>query len=417
MGAAQYIYILMPAVNFLQAFGSGMWLEILFWVLLAGVVYTYAGYGALVWVWTQLWPRSRPAQGDGTVVLPRIVLVIPAYNEADILADKIQNSLSLDYPEGRLQVIVVTDGSTDDSAAIARSFPGITHLHIPERGGKSASINRAVQAAGKPDLLVFTDANTRLNPEALRRMVAHYADPAVGGVSGEKKVARTGDGVTGEEGAYWRYESALKKLDAELYTLVGAAGELFSMRASLYQPVPKRIILDDFYLSMKICEQGYVVGYEPGAVAMELPSASLADEQERKTRISAGAFQAMAELGHLANPFRYGKLAFQFVSRRILRWVFCPPALVLILVTNVILVSGNAQPAIVYTGLLVLQLTLYFLAFVGWIRGRRGGTRLWIFSLPFYFVFMNLSVWRGFIRYVNGGQSALWVKAARNRHT
>jgi cellulose synthase/poly-beta-1,6-N-acetylglucosamine synthase-like glycosyltransferase len=391
-----------------------MWLEIVFWVLVAGVWFTYAGYGMLVWIWTRLRgrkPRKRLAVSDP---LPRIALVIPAYNEAAILRDKIQNSLALDYPAGRVQIVLVTDGSTDDSMRIAADFPKVTHMHISERRGKAASINRAVQGADQPDLLVFTDANTLLNPEALRRLAAHYADPVVGGVSGEKKVSRTGSGIAGEEGAYWRYESALKKIDAELHTLVGAAGELFSMRAALFRPLPELVILDDFYLSMKICEQGFVVSYEPGAVATEQPSASLSDERERKTRISAGAFQAMAWLGHLANPFRYGLLSFQFLSRRIMRWVFCPIALPLILVLNIVLVSRNAAPDWLYTVLLLLQVLLYVLALTGWIRHRSGSRRLGIFSLPFYFVFMNLSVWRGFIRYVNGGQSALWNKVARS---
>jgi cellulose synthase/poly-beta-1,6-N-acetylglucosamine synthase-like glycosyltransferase len=391
-----------------------MWLELVFWVLVAGVCYTYLGYGLLVWIWTRFWPARRPVRPNEAFAFPRVALIIPAYNEEDILAEKIRNSLSLDYPAGLLQVIVITDGSTDRSVSIAGGFPGITHLHIEERRGKTASINRAVQGADQPDLLVFTDANTRLNREALRRLVVHYTDPVVGGVSGEKTVSRTGNGVTGEEGAYWKYESVLKKLDAELHTLVGAAGELFSVRASLFRPLPESVILDDFYLSMKICAQGYVVAYEPGAVAIELPSASLSDEQERKTRISAGAFQAIAIFGNLANPFRYGMLAFQFLSRRIFRWILCPLALPLILAINSVLVYRNTQPDWLYSVLLGLQVALYLFASIGWLRSRRGARRMGIFSLPFYFVFMNISVWKGFIRYLKGGQSALWEKATRS---
>jgi poly-beta-1,6-N-acetyl-D-glucosamine synthase len=391
-----------------------MWLEIVFWVLVAGVVFTYAGYGILVWIWTRLRtrkPRRRLADSDP---LPKIALIIPAYNESSILRDKMQNSLALDYPERCLQIILVTDGSADDSIRIAADFPQVTHMHVPERRGKAASINRAVQGADRPDLLVFTDANTLLNPEALRRLAAHYAEPLVGGVSGEKKVSRTGTGIAGEEGAYWRYESALKRLDAELHSLVGAAGELFSMRTVLFSPVPESVILDDFYLSMKICEQGYVVSYEPGAIAIEQPSVTLTDERERKTRISAGAFQAMAQLGHLANPFQYGLLSFQFLTRRIMRWVFCPLALPLMLLLNLVLVVRNAAPEWLYGIVLFLQVVVYVLALTGWIRHRSGSRKLGIFSLPFYFVFMNLSVWRGFVRYIRGGQSALWDKVARS---
>jgi cellulose synthase/poly-beta-1,6-N-acetylglucosamine synthase-like glycosyltransferase len=411
---AQYLYRRSPRWVTALALFPDMWLEIIFWILVAGVWFTYAGYGMLVWIWTRLRSRKQRKLSAVSDPLPRIAMIIPAYNEAAILREKIENSLALDYPHGCLQLVVITDGSTDESPRIAADFPQVTHLHVSERRGKAASINRAVQGAERPELLVFTDANTLLNPEALRRLAAHYADDVVGGVSGEKKVLRTGGGIAGEEGAYWRYESALKKLDAELHTLVGAAGELFSMRAALFRPVPESVVLDDFYLSMKICEQGYVVGYEPGAVAMELPSVSLSDERERKTRISAGAFQAMAWLGHLANPFRYGLLSFQFISRRIMRWVFCPLALPMILLLNIVLVARNAAPGWLYAVFLSLQVLGYVLALTGWIRHRSGSRRLGIFSLPFYFIFMNLSVWRGFVRYINGGQSALWDKVARS---
>ena len=387
-----------------------MLLELFFWLLLLGILYTYLGYGVLAWFWV----RGKGSKLSPVIPLewPKVSLVVPAYNEEAILAGKIRNCLDLDYPMDRLQVIVVTDGSTDGSSRIAQGFGEILHLHEPTRKGKIVSVNRAVKASAGAEILVFTDANTMLNREALKRLVVHYGDPLVGGVSGEKKVRRL-DGVAGEEGAYWRYESALKKLDAAVYSVVGAAGELFSMRARLYHEVPGDVVLDDFYLSMKICEAGYRVEYEPAAVAEENPSISLADERERKIRISAGAFQAMQLLGHLANPLRYGLLGVQFLSRRIMRWVFCPLALPLALIINMILVYIQEPPVELYTALLVLQVVFYLLALAGWIWAAQGRRGVWIISLPYYFIFMNLSVWLGLFRYLNGGQSVVWQKASR----
>jgi cellulose synthase/poly-beta-1,6-N-acetylglucosamine synthase-like glycosyltransferase len=394
---------------------TGMLLQILFWVLVAGVFYTYAGYAMLAWLWVRLRFSRRGTKGEPDT-LPSVSLIIPAYNEAGIIAEKIRNSLSLQYPPNLLKVVVITDGSTDSTPALAASFPGIEHLHQPERKGKIAALNRAAAFVSGTDILVFSDANTMLNPEAIRRLVVHYQDALVGGVSGEKKVLRLqgSAAAAGEEGMYWRYESAMKKLDAALHSLVGAAGELFSMRASLFQGIPEDIILDDFYISMKICERGYLVKYEPGAFAAEKPSMSIADEKERKIRISAGAFQAMKRLGYLANPFRYGMLGFQFLSRRVMRWVFCPIALPLILIINILLVLRQDTPPWLYQGMLVLQSACYFFALAGWIIARANGPRIWVFSLPFYFTFMNLSVWLGFARFIKGGQSALWQKASRD---
>jgi cellulose synthase/poly-beta-1,6-N-acetylglucosamine synthase-like glycosyltransferase len=307
----------------------------------------------------------------------------------------------------------VTDGSTDDTAAIAGAFPGLLHFHSNERRGKVAAINRVVAQLKDAEILVFSDANTMLNPDALKFIVSHYRDPKVGGVSGEKKVQAVEGHEVGEEGIYWKYESALKKLDSELYSIVGAAGELFSVRRALYEPIPEDTLLDDFVISMQICARDYIIRYEPRAYATERPSQSIADERQRKIRISAGAFQTMHRLGYMANPFRYGILGFQFLSRRVMRWVFCPLALPMIFIINIILVLGDAPPAWLYKMTLLLQVLLYGMALIGrFTVGRSRGISK-MFSLAYYFVFMNLSVWEGFFRYVKGTQSALWHKARR----
>jgi poly-beta-1,6-N-acetyl-D-glucosamine synthase len=387
-------------------------LSFLFWLLILGVLYTYAGYGILAAAWVRL--KGRPAaRAEGPDSFPTVAMIVPAYNEAGIIAEKIRNSLAQDYPSDKWKLVVVTDGSTDETAAIAGAFPGLQHFHSQERKGKVAAINRVVDQLNDAEILVFSDANTMLNPDALNFLIAHYRDPKVGGVSGEKKVQAVEGHEVGEEGIYWKYESTLKKLDAELYSIVGAAGELFSIRRELYEPIPEDTLLDDFVISMQICARGYIIRYEPRAFATERPSQSMADERQRKIRISAGAFQTMHRLGYMANPFRYGILGFQFLSRRVMRWVFCPLALPLIFFINIFLVLSDAQPSWLYRLTLILQALLYGMAMIGrFTVGRsRGISKL--FSLAYYFVFMNLSVWEGFFRYVKGTQSALWHKARR----
>jgi cellulose synthase/poly-beta-1,6-N-acetylglucosamine synthase-like glycosyltransferase len=261
------------------------------------------------------------------------------------------------------------------------------------------------------DILIFSDANTLLNREAFTHIIEHYRDPKVGGVSGEKKVISDGQVPGQGEGLYWKYESVLKKLDSDYYSVVGAAGELFSVRRELFEKVPENIVLDDFYISLNICKRGLVVRYEPRAYAMETPSFSLKDEKKRKVRISAGAFQSMVILKDLLNISRYGKLAFLYISHRVLRWAVCPFALPLILLLNVIIVGAGNAP--LYTVILAAQVLFYMLAVMGWLFSGSAARNFKLFYVPYYFVFMNVSVWGGLSRYLNGAQSAMWEKARR----
>ena len=390
----------------------------IFWILVFLVFYTYAGYGLVAWLWIRvsvMFTNPNNAVSDDAFELPTLALIIAAYNEEQILAGKINNSLALDYPAEKIRILVVTDGSTDRSAQIVKDFPSVILLHQADRKGKVAAINRAVTAAGDVEILVFSDANSMLNKEALQRLVSHYKNPMVGGVSGEKKVIDLEGSTVRGESFYWRYESGLKKLDASLYTIVGAAGELFSIRRILYESVPEDVILDDFYISLKVCEKGYQVKYEPGAFAMEKPSLTMHDEAERKTRISAGAFQSMFIFAHLMNPLRFGKLSFQYLSRRIFRWVICPLAIPLIFLLNVYFYSAEVTPEKLYGLILYLQVIFYTLAALGWMfAGKKAGNNK-VIHIPYYFLFMNLSVWHGFFRFIKGGQSAIWEKVNRDQ--
>lgn len=387
-------------------------LEILFWLSLFIIFYAYIGYGILLFLIVRikrLFTRKRPPQFTGDD-LPEATLLIAAYNEADIMDEKIKNTFELDYPKGKLQLLFITDGSDDGTPDIIKKYPEIKLMHQNERKGKIAAVTRAMKEVKTP-VVIYTDANTFLNKEALINIARHYADPRVGAVAGEKRI-KTGAAASASgagEGIYWKYESTLKKWDSELYSIVGAAGELFSIRTDLFEPVPADTIIEDFYLTLSIARKGYRVSYEPEASATETPSASVKEELKRKIRIAAGGLQAIARLTPLLNPFRYGVLSFQYISHRVLRWTIAPAALVILMVANILLASYSSF----YQYLLYAQILFYLAVIIGFILERKK-IKIKAFFIPYYFFIMNYAVYMGFLRFISKKQSVLWEKAKRS---
>ncbi|MBL0744228.1 glycosyltransferase family 2 protein [Chryseolinea lacunae] len=382
----------------------------LFWLGSAIVLYTYVGYGIVVYLLVKLRPKATPIQPQTDQDLPNVTLLIAAYNEAPYLESKIRNTLSLDYPKDKLFIKFVTDGSNDNSGEILQRYPVIEAYHEPERRGKIHAVNRVMKLVTTP-IVIFCDANTDLNDQAIRLIVRHYQQPEVGGVAGEKRIFKKAeDNASGAgEGLYWKYESFLKKKDSELHSIVGAAGELFSVRTELYEIPPQNMVIEDFYMSMRIAARGYRFRYEPDAYAVETASASVAEEWKRKVRICSGAFQAMGMLLYLLNPFRYGILSFQYVSHRVLRWTLAPLSLVFVLLSSVWL---SAQGYRVYQLALGLQVFFYGMAFLGYLN-RDKNISIKGFFVPYYFTVMNLAVFAGLSRFLKGSQTVLWEKAKR----
>jgi cellulose synthase/poly-beta-1,6-N-acetylglucosamine synthase-like glycosyltransferase len=388
-------------------------MELLLLICIGLVLYTYLGYGVVVWVLIKLRPKRQPV-ADSPDFTPDITLIVPAYNELDCLPAKVANSLGQVYPREHIRFLFVTEGSTDNSDAYLRTTYGnaVEILGGSERRGKVAAMNRAMQQIQTP-IVIFTDANTQLNLDAVKNIVRHFRDPKVGAVAGEKRI-QTADSESAAgsgEGLYWKYESQLKKWDAELHTIVGAAGELFAVRTELYEPVSPDTILDDFMISLLIAEQGYRVAYEPEAYALERPSFSIIDEQKRKIRIAAGGFQSMVWLKNLLNPFRHGLLTFEYVSHRVMRWAVTPICLPLILLLNLGLVIRDGW-ASVWGMLLAAQILFYGAAWLGYVLEKRQ-LRWKIVFVPFYFTFMNVCALAGLARYLRGNQSGTWEKVRR----
>ena len=386
-------------------------MQIIFIVSIIIVLYTYLGYGVLLYIIVllkRIFIKHQDKQFSFDD-LPSCTVIVAAFNEAGFIEDKIKDTLGLSYPLNRLKIVFVTDGSTDETPQIVSRYPQITLLHKDERKGKIAAVHRAMLEAST-EVVVFTDANTFLHSESLIQLCKHYADKKVGGVAGEKKifVDKLADATAGE-GFYWKYESKLKSLDSEFYSVVGAAGELYSIRCSLYTPVPIDSILDDFMISMGIAERGYKIKYEPQAYAQETSSANIQEEMKRKIRIAAGAFQSIIWLKSLLNPFKLPILTFQYLSHRVLRWTIAPLALVFVYIANVYLAIINTND---YGFFLFLQSVFYVMAFLGsWMESKK--VRLKILFIPYYFCLMNYAVLAGGLRFFFGHQSVMWEKAKR----
>lgn len=385
---------------------------IIFWVSLFLIIYTFVGYGVLLFILVRIKRFFKKTSSfDPDQVLPGVTVLVAAYNEEDLIEEKIKNTLELDYPKEKLQVILITDGSSDRTVEKASNWKDILLLHEDIRAGKMAAIKRAMPFI-QTEIIVFTDANTFLNKTALKELVKHYQNKKVGAVAGEKRilVQESADASSAGEGFYWKYESALKKWDYELYSNVGAAGELFSIRTSLYEPVESDTIIDDHMIAMRIAEKGYIIAYEAAAYAMETASANTAEELKRKIRIAAGGIQSIGRLKKAANPFNYPILTFQYISHRVLRWTITPFLLILVFLLNGWICFNN--PQMIYKVLFGGQVVFYLLSLLGLFFESRQ-IRVKAFFVPYYFCVMNYAVIAGIVRFFKKNQSAAWEKSKR----
>jgi cellulose synthase/poly-beta-1,6-N-acetylglucosamine synthase-like glycosyltransferase len=385
-------------------------LEILFWLFAIIVFYSFFGYGIVLYLMVKIrktFFKRRNHQNENYE--PTVSFIVPCYNERSIIKDKIQNTLAIDYPKNKLQVIFITDGSSDGTDQEVSKFEGVELLHQSQRKGKSAAENRSV-AYAKGEVIIFSDANTELNPNVIRKIVRHYTDPMVGAVSGEKRIFqdKSENAASAGEGFYWKYESKLKQWDSELLTVVGAAGELISFRKHLFTNLEEDTILDDFILSLRITERGYRVQYEPEATATETASANSKEELKRKVRICAGGWQAMSRLTSLLNFTKHPILTFQYVSHRVLRWTLAPIFLLTLLPINIAL----SLESDFYQSLLFLQIGIYLAAFLGLIFENRS-VRIKPLFIPYYFLFMNYAAIAGFFRFAGNKQSSTWERSER----
>lgn len=385
-------------------------IEILFWIGIGIVFYTYLGYGIVLYLMVKIKELFvKPRSPLLPEPLPEATLLIAAYNEEAIVASKMVNCRQLDYPADKLRLVWITDGSNDNTNERLKEYPEVTVLYQPRRQGKTAALNRAIPYVKTP-YVIFTDANTMLNKGAIKEIIRQFSDPRVGCVAGEKRVEiQAEQGATAGEGIYWKYESALKRLDYRLYSTVGAAGELFAIRTSLFEQMPPDTLLDDFILSLRIAMRGYKIAYSKEAYALESASLNMREEEKRKVRISAGGLQSVWRLRGLLNIFRYGILSFQYISHRVLRWTLTPVVLFALLPLNLLLACTGHT---LYTVILALQLAFYLLGYLGYKMEKRNIRNKLLF-IPYYFLFMNINVIRGYSYLAKHKGTGAWEKAKR----
>jgi cellulose synthase/poly-beta-1,6-N-acetylglucosamine synthase-like glycosyltransferase len=379
-------------------------MKIVFIISIALIFYVLFGYGILAYIYAKIKSKIKKK----TILKHKqytTSLIVAAYNEEKIIFDKFHNCMMLDYDSTKIQFIFVVDGSTDKTYNILRYLKSINKdknisiLYKPVRNGKTAAINRAIKKA-KNDILIFTDANTMLNINAVNEIIKHYDDLDVGAVAGEKRVKDK------SEGLYWKYESTLKKIDTNVYSTVGAAGELFSIRKFLYKEQPNNTILDDLMISMEAINKRYKIEYEPNAYAIEEGSLNLKEELKRKVRIAAGGIQAITRLKKYLLPISIFNI--QFVSRKVLRWTLMPIAIILVLISNVYLAIYDVDP--IWDVLLITQIFILYISSIIYLINPKTFS---IFHASFYFLFMHYAIILGWIKYAKGIQTGAWEKAKR----
>jgi cellulose synthase/poly-beta-1,6-N-acetylglucosamine synthase-like glycosyltransferase len=382
------------------------------------IAYAYFGYPLVVWLLARLFPRPlRTAPGSE----PNVTLLIAAYNEEAVIEDKIRNSLQIDYPRDKLQVLIVTDGSSDSTPQKVEAFAGqgVELQHKPERGGKMAAINRALPFA-RGEIIVFSDANNLYQPEALRRLLEPFGDPEVGAAGGAKMIQQDDGSLGASEGLYWKYESFIKKQESRLGSCTSATGEILAVRKRLYRKPPDNIINDDFYIAMQVIRQGYRYVYVPQAVSYERVSQSARDEVIRRTRINAGRYQAIALAGQIV-PFNNPVVAWQIFSHKFLR-PLVPFFMIAAAVLNLLAVVFPNPPrgfwglGMPYSAILLgLQVLFYGMAALGSRMAAQGKKNklMRLLYLPTFLTNSNFAALQGLVKFLRGGQFHIWERIQR----
>ncbi len=380
-------------------------MKLLFWTSAGLVVYVYFGYPVLADLLSRWRKGSRPA-GQVLQDMPSVTVIIPAHNEERWIARKIENTLALEYPSDRLQLLVASDGCTDDTVEIARGYRerGVEVNHGAERNGKTATLNRVVPTA-RGEIILLTDCNALLPPETLQLLAPHFGDPRVGCVTGERACLPTESSATQGEGLYWRYEAWIKNSESRSGSCLGSNGQVLAVRKELFPHIP--VIGDDFYVPMHILlSTGAQVRFEPRAKALIPAAANLELELERKVRSHVSLFRDLPYLKGSLSPWK-SRIWWRFLSHHVLR-LFVPYALIMALLSSAFLWRAGGW----YRMLTIAHCAFYGAAAAGYACARRG-VQLRIVYLPFYFVFANLGVLLAWVRWARGKHQYAWQRTER----
>lgn len=370
--------------------------------------WTFWGYPLLMYAWSRFRPQPLKKNPELT---PSVSLLIPAYNEADVIRSKLENSVGLNYPKEKLQVLIVDDGSDDATADIVNEFAqqGVTLVRQAARAGKMNAVNRGFSEASG-EIVVLSDASPIYEAESLRQLTSCFADPSVGVVVGSLRVWDAENAVAKSAGLYWKYESALRRWESLTGSTVAVHGNMFAIRRRLFRPLKTHTINDEFSIAMEVLRQGYRVVYEPNAISYDMASSTMTDEFKRRARINAGRYQSLLSAGYLQAPTL--DLTFRLFSHKFLR-PLASIFMIIMFVANlfVALSSQNALglPNWLWMVLFAGQVGFYGLALLGsWMEKR--GKRIRYLSIPYFFVSSNMAALAGLWRWLNNSQRVTWQK-------
>lgn len=381
-----------------------MILAIIWWALAVLVAYTYVGYPALLGILARIRPKPL-LRAD---IQPSVSLIIAAHNEELCIREKLENSLALDYPRDKLEILVASDASTDRTNEIVAEFAeqGVRLNAVPERRGKSYAQNHTVEMA-TGEVLVFSDANSMYEPDAVAKLVRNLADESVGYVSGELRYRKPRSAIGAGEGLYWRYETWIKRKESETGNIINGNGAIYAVPRRHFVPVPDHTGAD-LWLPLTLIRKGLRTVHEPEAVAYEETALTAADEYGRKHRSVARVLHVLTEHAGVLNPFRYGLTSVKLLSHRYLRYAV-PYLIAALLAVNLFLLSSAF-----FRITLALQLAFYAAALIGALLQSKG-KRIIVFYVPYYFCVVNLAAVRGALRFLRGERVQVWEKAATTR--
>jgi cellulose synthase/poly-beta-1,6-N-acetylglucosamine synthase-like glycosyltransferase len=394
-----------------------IFLAILFWLSVFFILYTYIGYPLLISLIARFIPFHIEQSGAPDL---SVTLLITAYNEETVIEKKIENSLELDYPRDKLQIIVAADGSSDRTPEIVRKFSdrGVELTFTSQRGGKMAAINRAIPYSSG-EIIIFSDANNMYDQDTIRKLIGPFSDQTVGATTGAKLLIQDGTELSSTEGIYWKYESWIKTNETILGTCTSSVGEILAIRRELYIPPPNNIINDDYYIVTDLIKRGLRVIYVPQAQSFEYISANARDEMVRRSRMNTGKYQAIF-MSYRLLPFDRPVLLWQIISHKYFR-AFLPFGFLGVLVANILLVllhrdipSSFLRVSMPYAWVFLLMQSLFYLLAALGNYVKFSGLIGKLVYLPTYLVNSNLAILRGFHGFVTGKQTNIWDRVRRD---
>lgn len=387
-------------------------MSIIFWITFTLIVLHYFLYAIIIVIFTKLYKNEgdfdkEQIQNAELSYRPTVSFIIAAFNEEDIICEKIENCNNIEYPSDKIEFIIVSDGSTDNTSSIVSKATGITGLHQDKRQGKTAALNRAIaQASG--EIIIFSDANSMFKPNAIKKLIRNFINKDIGGVCGRKFVISDKSRAAGAgDNLFWHYESFLKSVESRLGSIPTADGEIFAIRKSIYKTVPKEIINDDMAITFNIIEQGFRVIYDKEAITEEEASITHKDDYNVKARMVYGGLQIINIYKSILNPVK-SFYALRFFIHKTLRY-FMWLLLLTIYLSNAILI----EETIFYSLFFILQNIFYALAIGGYIASFTN-KKSKILYFPFYYCNVNLAAFNGFIFFIKQSSGvSIWSKAQR----